>query len=773
MVMDPHFAEFANSINSFEFDDNTFDHSENVSKTFEIEDDSIDLNFIDLPSVPPDPNPGYVAPTSKISSDGDSPDDSDVSEDVLKFINSILMEENIEQKPSMFHDPLALQAAEKSLYDVIGESYPASPTPHHLYFNQNFENVDEYAFDSSINQSSNSNIRGGNSIDSHWISDPGERKPSIQSYPFGNLFQSALETTSPSSFGSDDVNGLLYPSVGSHLASTIFSDSQTILQLKKGVEEGSKFLPDSNRLFIDLERYEAHPKSKEGEGASGVVVKVEKDGRESPPNGSRGKKNHQREDSSLEEERDSKLFAVYVEEEVELSEMFDEVLLFQNVKGESSLCDEEVQSEGTKNLQQKGKTRRKKQENNMEVLDLQTLLISCAQSVAADDYRTADEQLKRIRQHSSPFGDGSQRLANIFADGLEARLAGTGSQIYQALVPKRISAAEKLKAYQVYLKACPFKKITILFTAKMILHLVTKSTKKKLHIIDFGIQYGFQWPSLIQFLSTLPGGAPELRITGIEFPRPGFRPAEFVEETGHRLAKYCDRFNVPFRYHGIAQKWETIKVEDLNISSDELVAVNCFFRLENLFDETVVVDSPRDAVLKLIRKINPDIFVHSIVNGSFSSPFFVTRFREALFHYSSLFDMFETNLDRENEARINFEQEFYGHEVMNIIACEGLQRIVRPEMYKQWQVRNMRAGFRMLPLEQELMKKLRGKLKAGHHKDFLIDENGQWILLGGSWLGCFRTQTKIASSTWVLIEGVCGGAIQPKSSWVLSEFLRS
>jgi len=155
------------------------------------------------------------------------------------------------------------------------------------------------------------------------------------------------------------------------------------------------------------------------------------------------------------------------------------------------------------------------------------------------------------------------------------------------------------------------------------------------------------------------------------------------------------------------------------------------------------VDSPRDAVLKLIRKINPDIFVHSIVNGSFSSPFFVTRFREALFHYSAAFDIFDTNLDREDEVRINFEQEFYGREVMNIIACEGLQRIVRPEAYKQWQVRNMRAGFRMLPLEQELMKKLRGKVKAGHHKDFLIDENGQWMLQG--WKG----RISCASSCWI------------------------
>ena len=52
------------------------------------------------------------------------------------------MEENMEQKPSMFHDPLALKATEKSLYDVIGEKYPDSPNQPPPYFNQNIESPD-------------------------------------------------------------------------------------------------------------------------------------------------------------------------------------------------------------------------------------------------------------------------------------------------------------------------------------------------------------------------------------------------------------------------------------------------------------------------------------------------------------------------------------------------------------------------------------------------------------------------------------------------------
>jgi len=248
---------------------------------------------------------------------------------------------------------------------------------------------------------------------------------------------------------------------------------------------------------------------------------------------------------------------------------------------------------------------------------------------------------------------------------------------------------------------------------------------------------------LIEYLSRLPGETPELRITGIELPQPGFRPAEFVEETGRRLAKYCERYNVRFQYHAIAQKWETIKIEELNIQDDEVLAVNSLFTFKNLLDDSVVEDSPRDAVLMLIRKMNPDIFVHSTINGSYISPFFITRFREALFHYSSLFDMFDTTLPCEDQHRRNLEQEFFGREVMNVTACEGLERVERPETYKQWQARSRRAGFRILPLKPELLKKCRVKVKAGYHEDFVIEEEGQWMLQG--WKG----RIFCATSCWV------------------------
>ncbi|KAE8660382.1 hypothetical protein F3Y22_tig00116954pilonHSYRG00271 [Hibiscus syriacus] len=101
-----------------------------------------------------------------------------------------------------------------------------------------------------------------------------------------------------------------------------------------------------------------------------------------------------------------------------------------------------------------------------------------------------------------------------------------------------LSAADVQKAYEVYILACPFKKMSNLYANKMIMEIGEKATT--LIIVDVGICYVFQWPCLIQRLSAQAGGPCKLRITVIEFPQPGFRPAERVEETGRRLKRFWE-----------------------------------------------------------------------------------------------------------------------------------------------------------------------------------------------------------------------------------------
>ncbi|WVZ07264.1 hypothetical protein V8G54_020610 [Vigna mungo] len=173
-----------------------------------------------------------------------------------------------------------------------------------------------------------------------------------------------------------------------------------------------------------------------------------------------------------------------------------------------------------------GKDRSKKKGRKKEIVDLRNLLLMCAQSVA-----------------------------HYFTNGHDARLVGVGSgghEQFSFLNSQRITTAEYLKAYQVFLSFTHFKKFTYFFANTMIMEAAAKS--ETVHIIDFRILFGFQWVILIKFLSNKEGGPPKLRITGIKFPQPGFRPSERIEETSHRLPNYCKRYSVPFEYHVVVSR---------------------------------------------------------------------------------------------------------------------------------------------------------------------------------------------------------------------------
>ncbi|KAK4286537.1 hypothetical protein QN277_003081 [Acacia crassicarpa] len=712
------------------------------------------------------PNPSWSAssvegvPDVLYSAATSAPDpsveDYDFSE-TIKYMSQVLMEENLEQKPSMFYDPLSLKHTEKSFYDAL-QYDSLSPNEHPLIDTDDSPDghFSETATDSCTRGSSTSTSTSTSTNTSPNDLELRTASPDtsvLGDYSFQFKSQSISQQSSQPPNTSTNISDELLnldSSITQLLAQNIFSDAESVSQFNRGLEEASKFLPRRVQLVTGLESTAVAVQSKVARRKA--PLNTEKGARENL-HGLKGRKNHDRDGSvDEEEERSKKQSAVYVDES-ELSEMFDKVLLsVENVP----LCSEHesVHCGSAKDLQTSEqavessdgeKTHSKKQGRKKETVDLNTLLVLCAQAVSASDRRTAHELLKQIRQHSSPLGDASQRVAHYFANGLEARLVGggAGTQLfYTSLSSKRISAAEILKAYQVSISASPFKKFAHFFAIKMILKAAEKA--ETLHIIDFGILYGFQWPMLLKFLSNRDGGPPKLRITGIEFPQPGFRPTERIEETGRRLANYCSRFNVPFEYKAIAsQNWETIQIEDLKIERNEVLAVNCSLRLKNLLDETIEVNSPRNAILNLIRKMKPDLFVQCIANGSYNGPFFVTRFREALFHFSALYDMYDTLVPRENQWRLMLEKEMYGRAAMNVVACEGLERVERPETYKQWQARVSRAGFKQLPLNRELMAKFRDKIEAWYHKDFLFDEDSNWMLQG--WKG----RILYASTCWV------------------------
>lgn len=375
---------------------------------------------------------------------------------------------------------------------------------------------------------------------------------------------------------------------------------------------------------------------------------------------------------------------------------------------------------------------RKRKHKNKQAVDLGHMPADCASAIARDNRELAIELLQQMRKQSSPLGDGSQRHAHYLANALEARLAGTGFQSYTSMDSMLWSSpVELMRANWPFTSVCPFRSMGSHFLEANLSKLAEKATT--LHIIDFGISHGFQWAPFIRRLSTMAQRPPKLRITGIDQPqRRGFCPTDYTLKAGRRLSKYSERFNVPFEYNGIERRWETIGIADLKIVEGETVAVTCMLQFERIADEEEGGNSTRSMVLSLIRDINPDIFVHFLVQASYNAASFKTRFRDAQFNYWTLFDILDTTLARDSKERLVVERCF-GMEMMNIIACEGSERVERAERYERWHFSSVRAGLQPVPLDRELVEQLRAELDTGYHPDFMIVEDGHWMLQG--WKG--------------------------------------
>jgi hypothetical protein len=201
-------------------------------------------------------------------------------------------------------------------------------------------------------------------------------------------------------------------------------------------------------------------------------------------------------------------------------------------------------------------------------------------------------------------------------------------------------------------------------------------------------------------------------------------------------------------------KWETVCADDLDIEPDEVLVVNGLFHLGRLMDEGIngiYSPSPRDVLLGNIRKMRPHVFILGVENSLHNATFFLGRFQEALFYYSSMFDMMDAAAPRDNDQRLLVEQDLFGRRVLNAVACEGFDRVERPETYKQWQARNDRAGLRQLPLDPDIVKAVSDKVRDNYHRNFVIYVDQKWLLQG--WKG----RTLYAMSTWVANDGISNG----------------
>jgi hypothetical protein len=90
---------------------------------------------------------------------------------------------------------------------------------------------------------------------------------------------------------------------------------------------------------------------------------------------------------------------------------------------------------------------------------------------------------------------------------------GNGAQLYTTIDNNTSSTGTMLRVYKSIMMDLPYQRLGYLFCTTNILAAFKGAIR--VHVVDYGILYGFHWACLIKELANQQKGPPHLRITGI------------------------------------------------------------------------------------------------------------------------------------------------------------------------------------------------------------------------------------------------------------------
>ncbi|KAF2316809.1 hypothetical protein GH714_042150 [Hevea brasiliensis] len=330
------------------------------------------------------------------------------------------------------------------------------------------------------------------------------------------------------------------------------------------------------------------------------------------------------------------------------------------------------------------------QENGIRLVHL---LMACAEAVQENNLTVAEALVKQIGSWpslkpelcvKSPPTSPRPWLAE-FTDSI--------------LKPMDHSLSDILQMH--FYETCPYLKFAH-FTANQAILEAFEGKKNDVHVIDFSMNQGMQWPALLQALALRPGGPPAFRLTGI----------------GPPSHDNSDHLQKPSEF--------------------ESVAVNSVFELHKLLARPGAIEK----VLSVVKQMKPEIVTIVEQEANHNDSVFLDRFTESLHYYSTLFDSLEGSVSTQDKV---MSEVYLGKQICNIVACEGPDRIERHETLTQWRTRLGSSGFVPVHLGSNAFKQASMLLALFAGGDgYRVEENNGCLMLG------WHTRPLIATSAWRL-----------------------
>ncbi|KAK3017901.1 hypothetical protein RJ639_005207 [Escallonia herrerae] len=363
-------------------------------------------------------------------------------------------------------------------------------------------------------------------------------------------------------------------------------------------------------------------------------------------------------------------------------------------------------------------------------------LMACAEAVQQENLKLADALVKHVGLLAVSQAGAMRKVATYFAEALARR-------IYKIYPQDSLETYSDILQMHFY-ETCPYLKFAH-FTANQGI-LEAFAGANRVHVIDFSLKQGMQWPALMQALALRPGGPPAFRLTGIGPPQPDNTDA--LQQVGWKLAQLAVTIGVEFEFHGfVANSLADLDASMLEIrpSEVEAVAVNSVFELHRLLARPGAIEK----VLTSIKAMNPKIVTFAEQEANHNGAHFLDRFNEALHYYSTMFDSLESSgLTQPNGQDLVMSEVYLGRQICNVVACEGTDRVERHETLTQWRTRMDSAGFDPVHLGSNAFKQASMLLALFAGGDgYRVVENDGCLMLG------WHTCPLIATSAWQLAAG--------------------
>ncbi|XP_065848044.1 GRAS family protein RAM1-like [Euphorbia lathyris] len=355
-------------------------------------------------------------------------------------------------------------------------------------------------------------------------------------------------------------------------------------------------------------------------------------------------------------------------------------------------------------------------EDGSKGLHLIHLLLITATAVDENNVSTALQNLTELYQTVSLTGDSVQRVVAYFTDGLATKLLTRKSPFYDMLIQLPTNEEEFLAFTYLY-RVSPYYQFAHFTANQAILEAFEKeedTNNRALHVIDFDVSYGFQWPSLIQSLSDKASSTDRisLRITGFG------TSLEQLKETETRLVSFAKGFsNLVFEFYGSLRGESSTLMNLKKKKKNETVAVNLVFHLNTLNDFFKVSNT-----LKSVHSINPSIVVLVEQEGSRNTRSFLSRFMESLHYFAAMFDSLDDCLPLESLERLSIEKNHLGKEIKRMLNYEDEEEKIMINK-ETWKGRMESHGFRGMKMSSKCMiqAKLLLKIRSHHWPDLQFD----------------------------------------------------